>query len=215
MPDASPEYLVGCMLPDLAGMARVRLARAPAPSDLADGIALHHASDAAFHGSKWFNRHNQDLRDALLASGVDRGASRACAHAGLEMLLDGELMRDARVAHATAIAFAALAAGGRTRDTLCALAPSLDRELWAERLGMIGGALDPHAYRSPDTVAHRLHRITSGRARIALRAEQVDGVAHVLARYQPAVTRDSMHVVGDVLADVRNDSRVVTSGVTS
>src|SRR5262245_17438640 len=107
--DASPAYLVGAMLPDLAAMTRVRLGPPvppfPASTDLSAGIALHHLSDAAFHGSRWFNEHNRALRDALLDAGVDPGAARASAHAGLEMLLDGELMSDRRVASDAAVAF--------------------------------------------------------------------------------------------------------------
>ena len=74
-PDATAPYLAGAMLPDLAAMARVRLA--PAGGDLGDGVAVHHAADAAFHASRWFNDRSQALRDALLEAGVDRGAARA------------------------------------------------------------------------------------------------------------------------------------------
>ena len=210
-PEASDELLVGTMAPDLAGMARVRLSPVPAHDaprvDVAIGVALHHASDASFHGSRWFNDHTQALRDALLDAGVDRGAARACAHAGLEMLLDGELMRDPAIAEGANRALAALTVDGAVLDAVVVLAPADARERWRERLGMIGHNLDPHGYRSPDGVAARLQRVTSGRARIALRAAQVATVAQVLRTYQPFLVADGARVVDGVVADVRGPSR--------
>ena len=199
-PVASPEYLAGSMLPDLAAMARVHLAQAG--GDLGDGVAVHHAADAAFHSSRWFNDRNQELRDALLDVGVDRGAARACAHAGLEMLLDGGLVADARVRRASDEAFGILTARGATRDAVRELAPPDHRERWGERLQLIGTSIDIRDYRSPDAIAHRLHRMTSGRRRIELPAAQVTAVSGQLARFQPAVLADADAVVADVVASV-------------
>ena len=49
-PDSAPpstEFLVGCMLPDLAAIARVRIARPE--GELGRGVEFHHACDAVFH----------------------------------------------------------------------------------------------------------------------------------------------------------------------
>ena len=78
-PDAappSPDFLVGCMLPDLAAIARVRIARPT--GELGDGVAFHHACDEVFHESAWFRAANRALRDALVDAGVDPGPARAC-----------------------------------------------------------------------------------------------------------------------------------------
>src|SRR5882757_213644 len=94
-PDAPPpstEYLVGCMLPDLAAIARVRVSRPD--GELGAGVAFHHASDEAFHESAWFRATNRALRDALVDAGIESGPARACSHAGVEMLLDGRLVTD-------------------------------------------------------------------------------------------------------------------------
>ena len=93
--DPSSDFLVGCMLPDLAAIARVRMAR-PA-GDLGRGVEFHHACDAVFHESAWFRATNRDVRDALLDAGVTTGAARACSHAGTEMLLDGALIAERRI----------------------------------------------------------------------------------------------------------------------
>jgi hypothetical protein len=206
-PDATPGFLVGAMLPDLAAMARVRLTHAE--GEVGDGVAFHHASDTAFHASRWFNHHNQALRDALLAVGVDRGASRACAHAGLEMLLDGRLLAAGLVVRGTEIAFAALAVDGPTLEAVCALVPPAAVSTWRARLQMIGRSIDRDAYTSGDEVAARLHRMTRGRTRIELRAEQVDAVARELDAYRPRVARDATSVLADVVLEVDTSRPIV------
>ncbi|MFI5047525.1 MAG: hypothetical protein ACHQIG_10725 [Acidimicrobiia bacterium] len=213
----SPELLVGAMLPDLGSIARVRLlpaaelARGEPARDLAVGLALHHASDAAFHGSRWFHDHNRALRDSLLDAGVDRGAARACAHAGLEMLLDGDLVTDPTVADATGTALEALTVHGPTREAVAVLVAPAHRASWIERLDRIARSLDPRAYTSASNVAVRLHRMTSGRARIELRAEHVPGVAGVLEAYRPVVVLEGARVVEDVLAAITGDARSTRS----
>ena len=84
-PDSAPpstEFLVGCMLPDLAAIARVRIARPE--GELGRGVEFHHACDAVFHDLEWFHSANRSLRDALVDAGVDSGPARACSHAGVE-----------------------------------------------------------------------------------------------------------------------------------
>src|SRR3954451_19905266 len=103
--DPSPDFLVGCILPDLAAITRVRLAR---PSgDLGRGVEFHHACDAVFHESSWFRGVNRDVRDALLDASVSPGAARACSHAGVEMVLDGALVVDPEVERATQLTLVA------------------------------------------------------------------------------------------------------------
>ena len=202
-PDATPAHLVGCMLPDLAAIGRVRLA-APTGA-LGDGVAFHHATDVAFHSSTWFNTHNQALRDELLEAGVDRGASRACAHAGLEMLLDGALVADLAVDDAVRGAFTELSPGTTTAATVRELAAPHERAVWAERLTRIATSLDPQSYASTAVVADRLHRMTRGRSRIELRAEHVPTVTHVLTAYRPIALADADDLVDQMVVAVRGD----------
>jgi hypothetical protein len=208
-PRASPTYLAGAIAPDLASIARVRLVRASGGSadptvaaELRRGLAFHHAGDAAFHASSWFRDRNHDLRDALLTDGVDRGAARACSHAGVEMLLDGGLVDDARVAQAMDDVFRELGADTATRRCVHELVADDDRARWAERLDTIMHSLDVRAYTSPNRIAHRLHRATSGRARIELREVHVDAVAHQLGVFQPGVVADADAVINDVAAAI-------------
>jgi hypothetical protein len=189
------------MLPDLAAIARVRLAR-PA-GEMGAGVAFHHACDEAFHESAWFRSHNVELRDALVAAGVDRGAARACSHAGVEMLLDGAAMGDARVAESAQRALDAVDADAAQ---LAELAPADARPLLCERLHLIGRTLDPRRYAEPRFVAERLHRMTAGRRRIELPLRQVVVVADALARVQPRIAGDADGVMREVRGRVEPDA---------
>jgi hypothetical protein len=196
-PDQAPpstEFLVGCMLPDLAAIARVRVSRPDGA--LGEGVAFHHACDAVFHELDWFRDANRALRDALLDAGVDSGPARACSHAGVEMLLDGRLVADESVDTSARVALDAVTTDARE---LGALAPPEARDVWVERLQMIGGSLDPARYRDPAFVAERLHRMTSGRRRIELRAGQLPELTASLREFQPRIA----DAAPDVLAQVR------------
>jgi hypothetical protein len=199
-PDAAPpstDFLVGCMLPDLAAIARVRVARPD--GDLGEGVAFHHACDAVFHESAWFRSANAELRDALLDAGVASGPARACSHAGVEMLLDGRLVTDQTV---DGYARAVLAAVSADAPGLAALAAADARDVWVERLQMIGASLDPARYQDARFVAERLHRMTSGRRRIELGAEHVDVVTATLEEFQPGIAAAAPGVLARVRREV-------------
>jgi hypothetical protein len=103
---------------------------------------------------------------------------------------------------ATGTALAETTVPGATRDAVHALVPAADRARWSERLALIARSFDARAYTSPDEIAQRLHRMTSGRPRIELTAEQVPLVAGELAAFQPAVVADVDVVVAEVAAAV-------------
>ncbi|HLM19834.1 MAG TPA: hypothetical protein VK549_18565 [Acidimicrobiia bacterium] len=196
-PDAPPpstEFLVGCMLPDLAAIARVRVSRPG--GDLGAGVAFHHACDAVFHELEWFRATNRALRDALVDAGIDSGPARASSHAGVEMLLDGRLVTDEVVDSQARVVLDAVNTGA---PGLAPLAPVESRDAWVERLQMIGSSLDPGRYQDAQFVAERLHRMTSGRRRIELRDDDVDTVASALRDFQAGIGE----AAPDVMAEVR------------
>jgi hypothetical protein len=202
--EPTPRFLIGCMLPDLAAIARVRLARRP-DGEVGRGVEFHHACDAVFHESRWFNERVVFVRDALVAHGVDRGPARACAHAGLEMVLDGALVSDAHVrdrARSTLREVAA-AATAAADDDLVGLARVAQQSVWRARLEAIGGSLEPVRYTDTRFVAERLHRMTSGRRRIELPEDEIDMVAGVLQDVRADVARDAEDVVAEVQAGAR------------
>jgi hypothetical protein len=189
-PAPDTEFLVGCMLPDLSAIARVRLTTRPG-GELGRGVAFHHDCDAAFHESAWFRAQNIQLRDALLAAAIAPGPARACAHAGVEMLLDGAFVADADVAGAVE---RTLAAVDRGAPRLAELAAPEQRVALRERLQAIGHSLDPARYANPCFGAERLHRMTAGRRRIELPRDQVGRVATALLAFQPIVVADAATV---------------------
>jgi hypothetical protein len=206
-PDAAPpstEFLVGCMLPDLAAIARVRVSRPQ--GELGDGVAFHHACDAVFHELAWFRATNAALRDALIDAGVESGPARACSHAGVEMLFDGRLVDDETVDLSARVALDAVSTGAAA---LSPLAPVDARDVWVERLQMIGSSLDPARYRDAHFVAERLQRMTSGRRRIELRAEHVGVVAATLREFQSGIAAAASGVVVEVRTAVVERAGVV------
>ncbi len=88
---SGPLGVLGAVLPDLAGMARLRYERERMRGEVAAGVRMHHATDRAFHRDPAFVRGSGGLRQAAAAVGLPLGASRAIGHVGWELLLDGVL----------------------------------------------------------------------------------------------------------------------------
>jgi hypothetical protein len=88
-------FILGAMLPDLCAMAGVPAPR-DADAELADGMAFHVLTDAVFHQTETFLHHNRRALLALRGLGVSRGPARACAHMGVELLIDAELVNHPR-----------------------------------------------------------------------------------------------------------------------
>jgi hypothetical protein len=191
--DPPADFLVGCMLPDLAAIARVRMARPD--GELGRGVEFHHLCDAVFHDSEWFRHVNRQLRDALLDAGVGSGAARACSHAGAEMLLDGALVADAHIESSAQLTLDTVDAQA---DALAALATPDSRFVLAQRFRMIGASLEPRRYADARFVAERLHRMTTGRRRIEVRASEVDAVATVLTEFAPGIAAAAPAVLAEV-----------------
>ena len=84
-------YAFGAMLPDFTAMCGLRGAGVD-HALTAEGQALHHETDRAFHHSQAFVAlESETLRD-LEGRGVRRGTAMAVAHVGVELLLDGWLL---------------------------------------------------------------------------------------------------------------------------
>src|ERR1044071_1149644 len=79
------------MLPDFATMCGGRIDAADEVA-VAGGIALHHATDAAFHQLPVVTGLMRELDAELQRAGCARGPRRAVSHIGVELLLDGVLI---------------------------------------------------------------------------------------------------------------------------
>jgi hypothetical protein len=85
---------LGAMLPDFSTMCGARITGSD-DEEVAGGIALHHATDAAFHRLAAVTGLMRELDARLERGGCARGPRRAVAHIGVELLLDGVLLDDA------------------------------------------------------------------------------------------------------------------------
>ncbi len=195
------QLLVGAALPDVAAMGRFRLLhKADAPT-VRTGIALHHRTDDAFHGHRWFQDHSHSVTTALAAAGLPRGAGRACGHVGVELLLDGFLLdRSPVLATMTDKAMASV-----TRPELgIHNMVEADRQAdWRHHLQRTAGWPVPTDYRDPGAVAERLRRILDRRPRLRFYAHQTSQVANVLADHQPALEEGVDGLLADLALAVR------------
>ncbi|MEX2100552.1 MAG: hypothetical protein WEB19_03980 [Acidimicrobiia bacterium] len=186
-------FLLGTALPDFAAMVRLRLDRTD--GELGLGMQLHHDTDAVFHRQGWFLEHEHELLADLVASGVPRGGALACAHVGVELLPDGEQLREPAAATAVVDVYAAME---HPPEIAIEVVPPDARDRWREHLSGIARRLDPFLYRDPSSVAQRLHRITSSRPRLAFDIGHVPTITEHLARVQPRIGQSAAEVLAEV-----------------
>lgn len=181
--------VLGSMLPDFESMTGARVLNSR-DADLERGIALHHRTDDAFHGTPVFVALCRRAIVALSASGVRRGTARAVSHIGTEMFLDGILADDE--SHA--------------KTYLDALAPNhmaavdwddggLAFEKLRVRLERWGA---PRDYGDPDFVLDRLQNALRDRPKLRLLDEQRAAVAGFLPRLRAWVGDDSTELLNDL-----------------
>lgn len=181
-PDA-PRVWLGAALPDLGAMGRFRLMGDSPDPDVTAGIALHHATDDAFHRHPTFTEAMARLRSVLSSDGVNRGAARAVAHVGPELLIDGHLLSFDAVVDGVDRAFAEIEPLGP------ALSPLVERDQfeWDRHLGKVVSWGLPTDYAEPHAVAQRLHRILARRARLGFETTQIEQIGIRLAAEQPGL----------------------------
>lgn len=161
--DAPPAFVLGAMLPDFASMGGARLLPID-HAELAAGVALHHRTDDAFHAAPEFVRLCREWGAELERRGLPWGASRAVAHVGTELLLDGFLLGDGPTRAAYLDAVAAL-----EEPLLSAIrvrGPGAAR--WPSLLARVRAHGAPDFYGDPTSVADRLVLILASRPRLAI-----------------------------------------------
>lgn len=88
--NASDAFILGSMLPDLANILRTSPPQAR-HAEVDAGIRMHHETDRVFHDTESFRSLENAARLDLAQAGVPKGARRALAHVGVELLIDAEL----------------------------------------------------------------------------------------------------------------------------
>ena len=178
-PGATEPFVLGAMLPDVITISGARSAR-PRHEDARRGVALHHATDEAFHAAPDFIALTGLVRAGLERGGVPRGSAWAAAHVGVELLIDGTLVADARAGDLYLRAL-------RDGEVHIACAFAADASRVAQFLDRARAAGIPYPYTDPQGVAVRVERALRSRPRLTLAQGQADVLAAVL---------------GDVVTDV-------------
>jgi len=168
---------LGAMLPDFATMAGLRLP-ASADPDVQAGIALHHATDAAFHTLPPVLALMRDLDARLEHLGCARGPRRAASHIGIELLLDGILVDDATYRDAYTRALA------HDDPTLTFANTTSDRiHFLLSRLRAHGV---PYDLQNPDLITQRLSRMLAHRPLLAPSRDDLAAIARGLRETEMA-----------------------------
>lgn len=175
-----PRFVLGAMLPDLVGMAGLRLPPLLDP-ELQSGVDHHHLIDGLFHRAPPFIELVTRTFSQLCDLGLPRGPARAVAHVGVELLLDGWLSTDDSGVQAY---HAALAITPHLPDLRRAADP-LALERLSSRLQQ---APIPHGYSEPRFVAERLSHMLQHRPRLRMPREALPQVIHALNDVQSALT---------------------------
>ena len=187
----APALALGAMLPDFATMCRARLDTQVDPA-LAAGVALHHATAAVFHVAPVVVGLFRDAEARLTARGVRRGPTRACAHVGVELLLDGALLPDAGYRRAFTAAMAHDGAVAWSDDDGAARFATLRARLRDHD--------PPRDLTSGAGVAARLVRILAGRPLLAIAGDEHAAVAAVMDELVTRVTAATPTVLTQVRA---------------
>ncbi len=208
-----PRVWLGAALPDLGSIGGIRLLGETADRSLGQGIALHHQTDHAFHRSTWFTGRQRQLTDRLAEGGLGRGAARAIAHVGPELLLDGALHLDRPTGGIDSQALCdsidqALAEIEHHPYTLSSLVPA-DPDGWLTHLTKVAALGPPDDYDDPRAVAYRLHRILRSRPRLAFDESDLDLVADELALEWPEISRTGPEFVSGLANELGQASPTV------
>lgn len=183
---------LGAMLPDFGVMCGARVAGATDDA-ITRGIALHHATDAVFHHAPAVLALFRDAEARLAAGGCRRGPMRAAAHVGVELLLDGALLDDARHRDAYTAALALDPVAVTWRDPA-------DPARFAALHARLRAHGVPDDLRRPRAAAERIFRMLAGRRLLAPDAAEREVIAGVLADIAPRVTVAAETIMRQVAA---------------
>jgi len=188
---------LGAMLPDFATMAGIRLA-GTADADVTAGIALHHATDAAFHTLPLVVELMRELDTLLERAGCARGPRRAVSHIGIELLLDGVLVDDPTYRDA-------YTRGLHHDDPTLAFRADPDDSptRFVRLLARLRSYGVPDDLKSPLAITHRLSRMLAHRPLLAPSPADLDTMTPALAAMKERVNGDGLKIINLLRASTR------------
>ena len=193
-----PLFHLGSALPDVATIGGFRMVPGSGTGAIGEGIAFHHATDNAFHSHSWFTSRQKVVFDHLTASGVGRGAARASAHVGVELLLDGELFGGVHAAERNEVVVGAFGMAIDAPNT-DQLVPDEMQVEWQNHLSQLHRWRSPDYFRDPERVAQRMETILSARRRLAMGPNDVAKVTSALAEVQPTIAATAEDFVAEMI----------------
>lgn len=169
---------LGAMLPDFSSMCGARVIGSD-DEDVADGITLHHATDAAFHNAPVVTGLMRELDERLERGGCAKGPRRAVAHIGVELLLDGVLVENEeyRDAYMLGIEYDAPISWRNPGDDARFAALQ-------ERLRTYGV---PDDLKKPESIVYRLSRVLANRPLLAPSSSDLAVITVALIEHKPRV----------------------------
>ncbi len=188
-----PAFVLGAMLPDLVPMAGVAVPKVLADRRLSEGLSFHIATDSVFHETPSFVHWNRQALLDLRALGVSRGPARACAHMGVEMLIDAELSKNGDFYSSYE---RALTIGVEDAELLSPMGRAdlrKARGLFAHLLERGRSVFEP----SFERFALRLGRTLAHRPRLAPSRTELDLIANYLSAYKTPL-RDLGQLMGEL-----------------
>lgn len=196
-----PAFWLGSALPDVASMGRFRLLGSTDHDGVQAGIAFHHRTDEAFHHHRWFRDLQTELGTALRADDFAAGPTRAVAHVGPELMLDGWVL-----ANEGDPVDAALALIDDFAPELASLVRPPERERWLTHLARVATWRPHDDGHDADAVAVRLHRILSRRPRLSFHHDLTTTVAGHLRVVEPRIGATTEDLVDDLAAKLRSET---------
>lgn len=174
-----PGVLLGAMLPDFQTMCGGRIATAHEP-DVARGIDVHHATDAAFHTLPVVTGLMRELDRALDERGCARGPRRAVAHIGVELLLDGVLVEEP--------AYRAAYLAGLAHEAALAWREPSDAPRYAILIDRLRARGIPDDFAAVDSIVLRLGRMLAHRPLLAPSTSDLTAIRGALGAFQPRIS---------------------------
>lgn len=184
------------MLPDLCGMANLRLEELYDPR-LDAGARFHHLCDDIFHKHPLFIELAEAARDRLQAQAMPRGAAAAIGHVGVELLMDGALVTSGEILadyRAAIDEFARISGEIKFHG----LDPDESGNRSRHLASHLVSAPIPLGYVDPTFVAKRLIRILASRPVLAIPGDREDLVYQWTADSAPEIFEVTSRLIDEV-----------------
>lgn len=175
---SAPGVLLGSMIPDFSTMSGARVASTE-DADVAAGIDLHHATDAAFHVLPVVTGLMRELDDALARRNCARGPRRAVAHIGIELMLDGVLLDE--------LGYREAYERGLAHETAIEWREPGDDARFAALIARLRAYGIPDDLKQPESITFRLSRMLAHRPLLAPSQDDLRAIGAGLIELQPRV----------------------------